>query len=63
MIHRLLTADEMTKFTNCTHYEEISPPGNLINKETNWNISGTLIKTLEISGEDIDCASRLDLNK
>ena len=59
-IIRLLTSEEMKKFTNCTNYEEINAIGNLINKDTNWNISGTLIKNLDISPQEITCASRLD---
>ena len=50
----------MKKFTNCTHHEEINTVGNLINKDTNWNNSGTLIKNLEISSQEINCASRLN---
>ena len=42
-LHRLLKAEEMSEFTNCTTYEETNPPGNLINKNTLWSITGSLI--------------------
>ena len=51
----------MKKFTDCAKYEEINPSGNLINKNSNWDISGTLIKKLELLAEDIRCSSRFDL--
>ena len=51
----------MKKFTKCAKYEEINPMGNLINKNSNWNISGTMIKKFELSAESIICSSRFDL--
>ena len=51
IIPRSLTSEEMKKFTKCAKYEEINPIGNLINKNSNWDISGTLIKKLELLAE------------
>ena len=53
----------MKKFTDCAKYEEINPIGNLINKTSNWDISGTMIKKFELSAESIICSSRFDLIK
>ena len=56
--YRLLTAEEMTNFTNCVKYKKINPEGNLINSNTEWDISGTLIQKIEISENDISCGGR-----
>ena len=59
MWDRLLTEEEMSEYTQCVDREyTATPPGNLINKDTDWNITGSLIKKMEISPDEIDCKSR-----
>ena len=47
----------MNFFTNCTTYVPTSP-GNLINGGTRWNITGSLIKKIELTKDDIFCSPR-----
>lgn len=55
---RLLTSEEMERFTECKTLYEETPEGDLINKNTDWTISGTLIKPVTISEESIVCENR-----
>ena len=57
----MLKSEEMSEFTNCTTYEETNPPGNLINKNTLWSISGSLIKRIQMSETEVRCIPRLDI--
>jgi hypothetical protein len=54
---RLLTDQELNFFTNCTTYVPTTP-GNLINEDTRWNISGSLIKKVDLSKDDVFCSPR-----
>ena len=56
-IIRLLTDQELNFFTNCTTYVPTTP-GNLINEDTRWNISGSLIKKVDLSKDDVFCSPR-----
>ena len=59
MWDRLLTEEEMSNYTQCVDQEySATPPGNLINPDTDWNITGGLIKKIEIAPDEIDCKSR-----
>ena len=54
----LLTGEDMQKYTECKTLYEETPPGNLINTNTVWTITGTLINKISISAEDIVCENR-----
>ena len=56
-IFRLLSEQELNFFTNCTTYVPTTA-GNLVNENTRWNISGTLIKKVELSEDDVFCSPR-----
>ena len=56
--NRLLNSEEMSKFTNCTKYEETNPPGNLINKNTQWRVTGSLIKKIQMPENEVLCIPR-----
>ena len=52
-----MTEQEGFDFTNCLTYVQ-TPPGNLINETTEWNITGSLIKKISLRESDISCTSR-----
>ena len=54
---RLLTYEEGIEFTNCLAYTS-TPDGNLIDKETRWNVTGSLIKKITLTEEDILCKDK-----
>ena len=54
---RLLTDEEGQLFTESQKASRI-PPGNLVNGNTEWNISGTLIQKTKYSENEILCNSR-----
>ena len=54
---RLLTKEEGLDYTNCVDYSP-TPDGNIINTDTRWNITGTLIKKISLSETDILCKDR-----
>ena len=59
MWDRLLSQEEMAKYTQCyPNYLRIQPIGNLINSTTQWEISGSLIEKIEMSETDINCQNR-----
>ena len=56
---RVLTEEEMSNYSKCGEEEyTATPPGNLINQDTVWNITGSLITKIEISPDQVDCKSR-----
>ena len=59
MVHitRLLTDKELNFYTNCTSYVPTTP-GNLVNENTRWTITGSLIKKVEVTEGDIFCSPR-----
>ena len=61
MWDRVLTEQEMSNYSQCGDQEyTATPPGNLINSNTLWNITGTLINKIELSPDQIDCKSRYE---
>ena len=54
---RLLSDQELNFFTNCTNYVPTSA-GNLVNDNTSWNITGSLIKKVELSKDEVFCSPR-----
>ena len=56
-IFRLLTDQELNFYTNCTTYVPTTP-GNLINENTRWNITGSLVRKVELSEDDVFCSPR-----
>ena len=56
----MLTSDEMKNFTKQCQYQDyssIEPGGNLINSRSSWNLTGSLIKKMDIPSEDIICTA------
>ena len=50
----LLTGKEMEGFSDC---KKIPPQsGNLINMDSEFNVTGTLVKRVEIDSEELSCA-------
>ena len=54
---RLLSEEEGLNFTDCHDYVP-THAGNLVNSLTEWNITGTLIKKINMEDSDILCTSR-----
>ena len=52
-----MTDQEGEEYTNCLTYVP-TPPGNLINHTTPWNITGSLIKKITMQQSDVFCTSR-----
>ena len=62
MWDRVLTEQEMSNYSQCGEQEyTATPPGNLINQDTVWNITGSLINKIQLSADQIDCKSRFVL--
>ena len=49
--------EEGIQFTECSKAIEI-PPGNIVNGNTEWNITGSLIRKISQEREDIVCKDR-----
>ena len=59
MWDRVLSEEEMSNYSQCGEKEyTATPPGNLINQDTVWNITGSLINKIQLSADQIDCKSR-----
>ena len=59
MWDRVLTDQEMSNYSQCGEQEyTATPPGNLINQDTVWNITGSLISKIQLSADQVDCKSR-----
>ena len=63
MWDKLLTAEELAKYTKCVDHKPISEQGNLINPSTNWFRNGSLIKPSTIPDEEITCGYRYFLKR
>ena len=64
MWDRVLTDQEMSNYSQCGEEDyTATPPGNLINQDTLWNITGTLIKKIDLTPDQIDCKSRYEKSK
>ena len=44
-------------YTDCINYTAL-PAGDLVNADTEWNITGSLIRRVELHTEDVSCTSR-----
>ena len=55
--YRLLSIEEGEDYTNCVDYSP-TPDGNVINTDTRWNITGSLIKKISLSETEILCKDR-----
>ena len=55
-----MTFEEGVNFTDCKHYNNNieTPEGNLINQQTNWNITGNLIRKISLEADEVQCTSR-----
>ena len=49
--------EEGIEFTNCLTYVP-TPNGNIVNEETIWDITGSLIKKISLTEEEILCKDR-----
>ena len=59
MWNRLLSQEEMEKFTQCSpNYSKIETVGNIINPSTQWEISGSLIEKIDVPEADVVCQNR-----
>ena len=54
---RLLSEDELRDYSQCLNYTA-TPPGNLVNSDTVWEVSGRLIHTVTIDEHEVDCVNR-----
>ena len=55
MYSRLLSTEELARYSDCQEYSE--KIGNVINPSTEFEVTGTLIKAVEISATDVLCTS------
>ena len=56
----MLTFEEGVNFTDCRHHNNHieTLEGNLINQQTNWNITGNLIRKISLEADEVQCTSR-----